>query len=372
MRTRIWIVATLAGAACGGKYKAPPSVPSMTMPSGAALKPFDATKPGLARPTGMLLLNGAVYVALGNYDASYAVRGPGLLAVVDPRTGTQSSLIDLGGSDGHQCLSAYTVRQSNGLLYVTCTGDFSTGAGQAIVEVDPAAGKVTRTAKLPTSPSGLAITSARVWFGDALSGKVYAIDRSSFALAAGPLSLPCPTTGTYLTTNDVMLIQGDVYAACSNSTGGVLARLDPASGALKMKVDSGPTAVAFTETYDGRIAIVSGADNKLRLVTVGASALTASEAYTFSSATNTLQDVRASGQFLFTTASGTNTVQRLDLTRTGAQMLVGEATVGVNATPYNILPLDDDQALVSNQGANTIVSVSSDCSGGRVCWAVPK
>ena len=65
-------------------------------------------------------------------------------------------------------------------------------------------------------------------------------------------------------------------------------------------------------------------------------------------------------------------MQRLDLTKTGAQMLVGEATMGTGAIPYNILPLDEEQALVANQTADTIVSVSSDCSAGRSCWAVPQ
>ena len=31
-----------------------------------------------------------------------------------------------------------------------------------------------------------------------------------------------------------------------------------------------------------------------------------------------------------------------------------------------------EQALVANQTADTIVSVSSDCSAGRSCWAVPQ
>ena len=85
-----------------------------------------------------------------------------------------------------------------------------------------------------------------------------------------------------------------------------------------------------------------------------------------------MQDVRESGHFLFTTSSATDTVQRLDLTKTGAQMLVGEASVGKGATPYNIPPLDDEQALVSNQGNDPIVSVEDDCSSAKVCWAVPK
>jgi streptogramin lyase len=367
---RIATVAVLL-AACGGKYKAPPSVPSIAMPAGADLKPFDTSKPSLARPAFMDFLNGKAYVTLGNYDETYTVRGPGLLGVLDPVSGTKTT-IDLGGSNGRQCLEPYGIRDNGGKLYVTCTGDYNTGDGVAILEVDPSSGTVTRRFAAPTGPSGLAITPSKIWFGDAFGGNVYAIDRTSFTQVGNPIAIPCPSTGTYVTTNDVILVQGDVYAVCSNSTGGIITRLDASSGAIKMQGDAGPTAVEFTETGDGRIAIVSGADNKLRLVTIGSSALTTAEAYTYSSGTETLQDVHARGQFLFTAASGSNTVQKLDLTRTGAQMLVGEANVGQGAVPYNIVPLDDDQALVVNQTANTVVSVGADCTGGKLCWTHPQ
>ena len=367
-----FVLALVLAASCGGSKKAPPPVPSITLPAGADLKPFDPAKPSLARPAGMTFFNGKAWVALANYDDQYVVRGPGLLGVLDPTSGAKT-VVDLGGSTGRQCLEAYWIREDGGKLYVTCTGDaFNTGDGEAILEVDPSTAKVTRAVTVPTSPSGLAITPSRIWFGDAFTGNVYAIDRSTFTLVAGPLPIACPSTGTYVTTNEVIYVHGDVYAACSNDTGGILSRLDSASGALKGQADSGPTAVEFTQTGDGRIAIVSGADNKLRLVTIGTSTLTVAEAYTYSSTTETLQDVHARGQFLFTAASGSNTVQKLDLTKSGAQMLVGEANVGIGAAPWTIVPLDDDQALVANQTANTVVSVGADCTGGKLCWSKPQ
>lgn len=364
-------IVLLALAACGGKYKAPPSVPSIAMPSGAALKPFDPANPSLARPAGMESYGGKVYVALANYDANYTVRGPGLLGVLTPTTGALST-IDLAGSTGKGCLEPYWIRDNGGKLYVTCTGDaFGSGAGESIVEVDPNTGAVTRTAPAPTSPSGLAITPTKIWFADAFSGHVYAIDRGTFTVVAGPLAIPCPATGSYYTTNDLILVQGDLYAVCSNSTGGTLSRLDASTGAVKMQAEVGPTAAEFTETGDGRIAVISGADNRLRLVTIGASALTVAVAYTYGSTTSTLQDIHARDQFVFTAASGSNTVQKLDLTKTGAAMLVGEANVGAGASPYNIVPLDDDQALVANQSGNTVVAVGADCTAGKLCWVKP-
>lgn len=344
----------ILAASCAGKYRAPPPVPSISLPSGAQLKPYDATRPGLARPSGMAEYAGQVYVALGNYDQGYTVRGPGMLAAIVPSVG-QPVLIDLGGSDGKQCQSAGFVRAAGGKIYVTCSGDYNTGTGTAIVEVDPA-GAVSRRVSTSTSPVGVAVATDKIWFGDAFAGKVYAIDRASFTLSGGPVALHCPTSGTYTTTNDVAIIGGDLYAICSNSTGGVLTRLDASTGAIKGYAQVGPVAVEMAETGDGRIAIVSGTDNKLRLVTLGT--LAVEVGYTFSSTTATLQDVRARDQFLFTVASSSNTVQKIDLSAKGGPKLVAEANVGEGANPWNILPLDDDQAIVSNQMANTITAVS--------------
>ncbi len=372
---RIAVIA-IALSACGGRYKAPPSVPNIPMPSGAALKPFDATNPSLARPAAIHVFNGLAYVSLGNYDGTYTVRGPGMLAVVKPATGDVST-IDIGGANEKQCLNPLAIGEAGGKLYVACSGSKknyldpeSTRIGAAIVEVDPGTAAVTRSVTIPASPSGLAITASKIWFGHAYSGQVYAVDRASFTVAAGPLAVPCPPKGDYFTVNDLKFVQGDVYAACSNDTGGILSRLDASTGSVKMQTDAGPISVSFAETGDGRIAIVSGGDNKLRLVTIKSSALTTSEAYTFIG-TLYLQDVHARDQFLFTAASGSNTVQKLDLTKSGAAMLVGEANVGIDASPYAIVPLDDDQALVANQSGNNVVSVGADCTGGRLCWTHP-
>jgi len=350
-------------AACGGRYKAPPAVASVPMPSGAQLKPWDPEHPGLARPMGIAQLNGKAYVALGNYDAGYMPRGPGLLASFVPSTG-QVSLIDLGGTGGKQCISPGWVRTGGDRLYVTCSGDFNSGAGTAIVEVDPSGqGSATRRFATSTSPAGVAATSSRIWFGDAFKGAVYALDRDSFTAAGGPVSIACPLEGTYQTVNDVAIVGGDLYALCSNSVGGVLNRLESTTGSSKGTVQVGPVAAAMVETGDGRIAVVSGADNKLRLVTISGNQLSVATAYTYGGQTSTLQDVRALDQFVFTVASGTNTVQKIDLSAKGGAALVDEESVGscdssgVCPTPWNILPLDDDQALVTNQGSSTVVAV---------------
>jgi len=353
-------------AACGGPYRAPPAVPSVPLPSGGALRPWDPAHPGLARPLGIAQSGDRAYAALGNYDASFMARGPGMLASFVPSNGSVS-LINLGGAADKECISAGWVRPDRGLLYVTCSGDFNTGGGNAIVEVNPAGeGAVTKRFEAPVSPAGLAITSNRVWFGSALSGAVYALDRNTFALAVGPIALTCPAT-SYQTTNDLAVVNGELYAICSNDVGGVLNRLDATSGALKGTADSGPIAAAMTPTGDGRIAIVSAGDNRLRLVTISQNQLVVQPAYTFSSQTATLQGISALNQFVYTTASDSNTVQKIDLSGSGGTRLVDEKSVGscdqatgICPGPWNILPLDDFQALVTNQRSSTIVAVKWD------------
>ena len=355
MRAVLILVPLLA---CGSSgHSGPPTVDSVALPSGAALEPYPGATP-LPRPEGMALSNGNVFIALSNLDSTFAVSGPSLLAEYVPSSGS-TTLIDLGGADGKQCKSAGFVRESNGLLYAVCGGDFNDGSGTALVEVNPEAHAVTRRVAIPTSPAGVAAGPSRFWVGDAFGGNVYAIDKTSFTVVAGPIVIPCPSTGTFTTTNDVLVSGGDLYALCSNNTGGVLSRLDAITGAFKMQADAGPTSVAIADIGDGRLAIASGADNSLRIVTVTASALNVQVfATVFVGATATLQDIRARGQLLYTVASGSNTVQKIDLNASGGPKVVAEANTGTGANPWNIVPLDDNDAVVSNLGTNNLVKVA--------------
>src|SRR5690349_11268308 len=104
-----FFAATLA---CSGKYQAPPAVPSISLPAGAALNPYDAASPSLARPAQMVQFGANAWVALGNYDANYVIRGPAMLASFVPSTGAVS-LLDLGGSDEQQCKEAGWIRVDN-------------------------------------------------------------------------------------------------------------------------------------------------------------------------------------------------------------------------------------------------------------------
>lgn len=355
-RSPIALLAVFVLVACSGKYKAPPPQQTIALPTGAQLKPYDATKPGLASPFGIDQAGDKVYVALGNLDSQFAVAGPGFLAAVVPSTGA-TTLIDLGGSDGKKCQDPGFVRALAGKVYVTCSGNYATGGGSAIVEVDPATSAVTRSVTVPVSPAGVALAPAKIWFGDSGTGKVYSIDRVSLAVNTTPVALHCPASGTYQTVADVLVLNGDLFALCSNESGSVLNRLDAATGEIKSDVKAGPIATEMTATGDGRIAIVNAGDNTLSLISFGSgNTMTAATALTFSGKNDALQDVRARDNFLYTTESGNNTAQKIDLAAKGGPKIVAEASFGTNAGPWNILPLDDDQAIVTNLKSGTLAA----------------
>jgi len=176
------------------------------------------------------------------------------------------------------------------------------------------------------------------------------------------IALPCTDAqDEYMYVGDLLADGSDLFALCSAEPDGYIVQLDATTGAVKgsaQLVGATPTAMALLG--DGRIAVVNSVDNTLALVTRGtgsAGPTVARAVYTFAQ-TAAVQDVKARGMFVYTVSSGTNTVQKLDLSQTvAAKMLVDEVNTGDNSSPWSILPLDDDQAVVSNNGTGTLVGV---------------
>ncbi len=354
---RIALVA-LVITACGGKYKAPPAQASIPLKTGADLKPYVASKPGNANPQGLAQVGDKVYASLSNQADDYTNAGPGFLVGFVPSTGAQT-LIDLGGADEKQCQNPGSVRDSNGKLYAPCSGDFSGQDGaRALVEVDPGSAKVTRRAAIPSGfvPNGVAAGPAKIWMGDAKALRVFSVDRATFTAddPAGALPLVCPKKNfSYVA--DVAILFGDLYALCASEIGGVLFRFDAATGAAKGQVAVGPNPTELTATGDGRIAVVNSGDNTLSLITINGATLTAdNKALTFPDGTAALQDVRARDNYLYTVASGSNSAQKIDLAAKGGPRIVQAATFPNGAGPWNIFPLDDDQAIVTDRQTNAI------------------
>jgi hypothetical protein len=366
--TRFLAACLVLAAACGSStFHAPPAQPHIALPTGAALKPYDPAKPGEARPNYTAQLGGIVYAGLTNarIEGGFLVTaGPGFLAAIDPTSGSVT-LIDLGGADGQQCKNPGVVRADSGKLYVVCTASFD-GAdpSRALIEVDPATRAVTRRAAIPqgTIPSGIALTATKIWIGDQGGvNQLLSFDRATFAPVDGadaahpPIAARCPAEGKFPYIPYVGIVGGDLYALCASTTAGVLGRFDAATGANKGQAPVGASPTQFVGTSDGRIAVVNSIENTLSLVTLG-NPMASRVGLTFKSATATLQDVKARDQFLFTVASGDNTVQKIDLDASGGPRVVAEANTGAGTSPFNLEPIDDDQVVVVNYATSDVVS----------------
>jgi len=353
--------------ACGGRsFQAPPPLASIAMPSGSALHPFDPANP--TRPAPAVIASGpggSAFVALTNLDDSFAPGGPGMLVRVQPETGATTVILP-GGADDHACTNSGVVRNDGNRLLVVCAGSFSAQElrGRAVIEVDAATNAPLRAAAPPAGfqPSYVAGAAGKIWVGDFGSARLYSLDRSTFALADGAdsshpaIQLPCAASLTYVA--DLLVNGNDLFALCGADEG-YLVRLDAQSGAVKGdKVLVGAQPTAITVAGDGRLAVVNSVSGTLTMVTVGAQSMTAQVNFFSFGQSAALQDVRARGQFLYTVASATNTVQKLDLSvQDPAKMLVAEVNTGDGSNPWNILPLDDNQAVVSNFIAGNVVGV---------------
>ena len=351
-------------AACGGTGRPPFPLTTIPLPRDAALSPYDPQRPGTAHPYWMVSLDGHVYVSLGNLRSDYSVGGPGMVAEIDPQGGVTKT-ISLGGTDGRACQNTGVIRTDGTSLFVACGGDFNSTTGRAIAQIDPARPEVSQITTLTAedAPAGMAVMPGRIWLGLAGTSALVALDRSTTpARVVAHVALACPQTPNtgFGYAPDLAVVGNDLYALCSSDIGGTLFRLDPATGQERSHAAVGATPTSLAATSDGRIAVLCSGDNTLWLAQpLAGTGLTATLAYTFASGTSTLQDVRAQGRFLFTTASGSNTVQKIDPSTTPAKVVAEQRT---GTAPWDIVLIDEDRAIVSN-------SLSDDLS--RIDFSAP-
>jgi hypothetical protein len=360
----IVIAAHLAGCH-GGPYVAPAPLKTTAMPSGLALKPWDATMVNMSAPSGMALVGlNQVFVALGNLAPNFAPNGPGLLVALTPSTGA-STVIDLAGSTApaeHACSNAGAVKADSGKLYVACTGSFAdmTGPGRAVVEVDAGALSVTHLVPVPANflPDAVAVTPDTIWLGDTAGPNLLSIDRHTFAVVGGanPSNVPCTDqTTSYI--SDLAIFNGDLFVLCGSSTGEIV-RFDPATGAFKDKAALGGGPVKMTPTGDGRIAVVNSTSVTVSFVTVGQAGMTSVPNGLSLPADSDLEGVAARDGFLFVVASGTPEVIKIDINAQGGPKVVAAVPTANKSFPQSIVPLDDNQAVVSNLMTGEVIGVN--------------
>jgi DNA-binding beta-propeller fold protein YncE len=247
---------------------------------------------------------------------------------------------------------------------VVCSGGFSDPGGRLVAEVNPQTNAVAHSQTPPATvqPSAIAVAATKVWVGDFSLPRLYSLSRADFSIVDGAdsghplITLPCPAAYSYVA--DLLVVGSELFALCG-ATDGLIVRLDASTGALKgPAVGVGGQPVAMALTSDGRIAVTNSTSDQLSLVTDGANVTAVVNAVPFSKSA-TLQDVKARGRFLYTVASGTNAVQKIDLAaQDQTHLIVAEKATGAGSGPYGILPLDDNQAVVTNNLTGEVVGVN--------------
>jgi len=155
---------------------------------GIDLRPFG--RPTLPRPGGVATAWGKIYVALANLDADYSPGGPGMLARIDPATGSVDG-VDLGAD---VCLNAFWVAASGDALYVSCSGkatysfpsfDLIAVEKSGVVALNQREERISAwnvacapggTGCIPPSVQRFAIFNHRLYLGDQAGGRVFVVE----------------------------------------------------------------------------------------------------------------------------------------------------------------------------------------------------
>ena len=198
-----------------------PAVPTLAgrvSLKGLDLKAFDGGSP-VARPWAIIAKNGSIYVALNNLNPdTYAPEGPGMVAKVDPASGTVTGL-DLGGAD---CLNPQWLAAVGDSLAVSCGGLITYSASFAVQSVTSSgvvvlnaadvrlagtwnagascAGAAADAGCLPMMPGRFAVSGQQVLLSDQNGGRVVVLavtDAGVTEVRAGTNALAvCPVSGT--------------------------------------------------------------------------------------------------------------------------------------------------------------------------------
>ena len=186
------------------------------------LRPFNPAVPTFARPSGIALFQGSIYVALSNLDASFRVGGPGLLAQVNLTTWS-ATYMPLPST----CLDPLWVVASS-VLYVSCAGRAQYDSLFHLIGIDSSGAVAVAADGGMTSWNGscdggcfapavgrFAVLGNRLYLGDQL-GRMFVIEnvdggfveRRGYNLATGGLPISaCPTSASgYANVNDVIAV----------------------------------------------------------------------------------------------------------------------------------------------------------------------
>jgi hypothetical protein len=114
----------------------------------------------------------------------------------------------------------------------------------------------------------------------------------------------------------------------------------------------------MTLTGDGRIAVANSASATLSFVQVGQAGMTSVPNGLSLAADTDLEGIAARNGFLYVVASGTPEVVKIDLNAAGGATVVAAVPTANKSFPLSIVPLDDNQAVVSNSGTGEVIGVN--------------
>lgn len=151
------------------------------------LAPFDGQTP-LARPEGIAVRGGNVYVALNNTDASGTPAGPGVVARIDTQSGMVSGRV-LNSAD---CMLASQVLDTEDGLAVSCRGSVTVSAGEdrgagvvlldnaeAVTSVWDAGCPTGGSGCIEPAPSAMAVVGKDLFIGDRSTGRLFVVGIAS-------------------------------------------------------------------------------------------------------------------------------------------------------------------------------------------------
>ncbi|HDH96572.1 MAG TPA: hypothetical protein ENF73_02445 [Proteobacteria bacterium] len=143
------------------------------------IKSFDlsgATSPGSSRPGGVACAGSRVFVVLSNLDDDFLPAGKSAVAAFDTDTLEELGVFDIDGKDA--IAAAY--REDDGLLYITCAGDYEQGSGFVgngrLVAFDPDALAESWSMDISGAPFEIVLWRNIAFMGNGAEGKILVAD----------------------------------------------------------------------------------------------------------------------------------------------------------------------------------------------------
>lgn len=340
-------------------------VTTYTLPTGAALMPTDPTKPGDAKPAGLLPLGGKVWAVLGNLDpTTFKPAGDSFLFSIDTTTSAGASH-ELTGCKNAQYLAAAGTD-----LIVTCTGTFnssflSNNDGSA-VRFDTTTGQVTHTYATLGSPGAVAVQGNTALVVDALHNSFIVID-----LATNTISVPAGSgsicSGSAYLAFVTAAAQGtSALAICGDPAGSNnAAELVGTDGGVQgsaVAVDSNAVAAApsqSTSAGDEYLVLAANGDATgptLQTVTGSGNMLTLTQRVVHLPSGSAPNDIAIVSPIAFVAGSGVDQVFRYDPVSSAVQASAAGA-LPTGSDPWRIAATDAHTAWVSLLNTNQVAKV---------------